>query len=88
MERNVPSMWNTHPHSIRQKGKKMRPNFLDPKLVTKRVATVAVAVVTAYTMGALMTAGMALGGWEYVKQKRTKDMRKTWKSHDIRGNNA
>lgn len=54
----------------------MRPNYLDPKLVTKRVAGAAVAVMTAYTMGALMMAGMALGGWEYTKRKRIKDMRK------------
>lgn len=54
----------------------MRPNYLDPKLVTKRVVGAAVAVITAYAMGALMMAGMALGAWEYAKRQRIRDMRK------------
>lgn len=54
----------------------MRPNYLEPKLVTKRIMGAVVAIMTAYTMGALMMAGVALGGWEYTKRQRTKLMRK------------
>lgn len=71
----MPGLRDSHPHGIGQEGEEVRPKYLDPKLVTKRVVGVAVAVMTAYTMGALMMAGMALGGWEYTKRKRIKDMR-------------
>lgn len=54
----------------------MRPNYMDPKLISKRLAMATVAVVSAYTMGALMMAGIALGGWEYTKRQRTRLMEK------------
>lgn len=54
----------------------MRPNYLDPKLISKRLTAAAIAIATAYAMGALMMAGMALGGFEYTKRKNIRNMRK------------
>jgi hypothetical protein len=45
---------------------------MDPKLISKGLITATVAVVSAYTVGALMMAGIALGGWEYTKRQRTR----------------
>jgi hypothetical protein len=55
----------------------MRPNFLDSKIIARRLGMATVAVMTAYTMGALMMAGIALGGWEYTKRLRLKEIRGT-----------
>ena len=57
----------------------MRLAYLDPKIIGRRVAVVAVATMTAYTRGALMMAGIALGGWEYTKRLRIKEIRQNTK---------
>lgn len=71
----MPPVRDSHPKRIRQEGEEVRPTYLDPKLVTKRVMGAVVVGMTAYTMGALMMAGIALGGWEYTKRLRLKEIR-------------
>lgn len=70
----MPRLWLPNPLISRQEGEEVRPNFLDSKLIAKRLGMAVTAVVTAYTMGALMMAGIAVAGYEYSKCKNRKSI--------------
>lgn len=48
----------------------MRPKYLDVKVVGQRVLVLCASLVSAYILGALMMATMALLSWEWTKYRR------------------